>query len=86
MKNLIPRNKPKSWILATLTALFGLFIALPLVFGGSWLQNEGMMQIGRILFFGSWGLCCVLLVVFNIRMIMGQYRGMEARDWKDQKW
>jgi hypothetical protein len=85
-KPFIPRNKPKSFIIAILAGLTCFFGAAPIIFAGHFLELSLIKTFGMILFF----LCVVTFFIMwfigMVQMIRGKYRKMEERYWKDQVW
>lgn len=82
-KQFIPRDKPKSWVLASICILIALFIAAPMIFfGGHYL----IVNLGKFLF-SVLAIAAMFFGVFlNVNVISGKYKQLKSQDWKDQLW
>jgi len=86
---LIPRSKPKSWVLMNCALLTFIFVALPIVaLGGhfhlGFIRGLGWFLVG-ICFITSF---CMSAIQF-VKTFTGKYGKhgcVEERDWKDQIW
>jgi hypothetical protein len=85
-KTFIPRDKPKSWIIAILSGLGGLFIAGPLIFLGYFLEWEFLKYLGMVLFAGFWLDFMLMGLLFMVGSLQGKYKNMSEKDWQDQVW
>ena len=85
-KPFIPRDKPKSWVIAILSILIGLLIAAPILFVGHKFGITFLKLIGHILFIFSWATGMVSMIIFFIGNLQGKYETVEERVWKDQVW
>ena len=73
----IPHNKPKSWVLANLAFLTGLFVAIPILLAGLHFQLGFIKGLGIFLF----GFCCItyvcMLAIRFVKTLTGKYRCIE---------
>ena len=82
----IPRNKPKSWVLAILAVLTGLFVAVPIMLAGHYLHLGFIKGLGTFVFCFCVITFFCMWVIGLVKMLAGKYRCIEERDWKDQMW
>jgi hypothetical protein len=85
-KPFIPRDKPKSFILAIIAGLTGLLVAGPLMFAEYFWGLKMLAYIGKLLFVFSWTVGMVMGIVFASGLITGRYRNIEEKDWTHQIW
>ena len=82
----IPRDKPKSWIIAICAGLLALLGFGPLLFISAYFEVRWLLTLASIGFSA-----CVLAVfamwaIFIPRLLAGHYRRIEQRSWADQLW
>jgi hypothetical protein len=81
----IPRNTPKSFIVAILGGLSGLASG-GIAFFGHYLGSTLLLDGGRVLF----GLCALvtlpMMAVFLINKLLGKYTQIVERPWDEQVW
>ena len=85
-KQFIPRDKPKSWIIFICSGLVCLLVASPIAIGGSVLKIKFLQMTGIFLFDLCWSTMAVMFVVGIINRIIGRWKNIEEKDWKDQVW
>jgi hypothetical protein len=83
---LIPRNKPKSWVLRNLAFLTGLFVAMPILLVGLHFNLGFIKGLGIVLFGFCWITYACMFVIHFVKKVTGKYGFVEERDWKDQTW
>jgi len=86
MSRIIPRDKPKSWVIMLVSCLKGFFLALPLILAGHYLNHEIMFGTGSLLFALCWLVFAVMWIVYIMGQASGKYCHLEERDWCDQVW
>jgi len=82
----IPRDKPKSWVVGSLSVIFALLVAGPVALIGIYAENDVLSQLGGILFFGSWLLVFVMLAIYQVGVTKGKYVNLKEEDWSSQIW
>lgn len=85
-KPFIPRDKPKSWIVFICTGLIAVLVAGPIAISGSILEIKSLKMTGVFLFMFCWVTMFVMFVVGMISRIMGKWKNIQEREWKDQVW
>jgi energy-coupling factor transporter transmembrane protein EcfT len=85
-KSFIPRNKPKSFVVAIIAALIGGLCGGPLMFGGHFLNISSLIVFGKILFVFCWIVFAIMGIFFAFGMLAGRYRDMQEKDWTQQIW
>ncbi len=85
-KPFIPRDKPKSWIIAILAGLCGLLIASPLIFMGYFLHWQFMQRFGTFFFIICWVMFALMWCVFMVENFRGKYKSIGEQDWRNQVW
>ena len=85
-KAFLPRNKPKSWVVAIICGLVGVLLAGPLAIAGLGLEIDVLLSAGTTLFWCCWIVGIAMGAVFLSRTIAGHYKGIEDRDWSEQLW
>jgi len=84
-KPFLPRDKPKSWILAVLFGLIALPCGLLAFAGASWHMTYPQ-YLGTTLFVACWLVAFPNVAYFCIKNFSGRYGRLEDKDWKDQVW
>jgi hypothetical protein len=81
----IPRDKPKSFVVFTLAGFTGLAAGL-LAFALGWAGFDIAFAIARALFVVCWFVGALFLLVFFVQTILGVYKDLEPKPWREQKW
>jgi hypothetical protein len=81
----IPRDKPRLWVVFTLSGLIGMGIGL-IGFGAAWLHLGLIAAVAVVLFAICWIIAAVSWIGFVVRLVSGCYRDIQARDWNEQVW
>ena len=82
----IPRDKPKSWVVGSLSVISALLVAGPVTLIGIYAESDILFHLGGILFFGSWLLVIVMLVIYRVGVTKGKYVNLGKKDWSNQIW
>ena len=85
-KPFLPRDKPKSWIVFIICGLAGVLIAGPLAIAGILADIQAIKSIGTMLFWCCWIVAAAMWFVYISRSILGHYKSIEDRDWRQQVW
>jgi hypothetical protein len=85
-KPFLPRDKPRSWIVAIICGLIGVLVAGPLAIAGITFEISALKEAGTLLFWCSWMVAISMGAVFLSKTIAGRYKSIEARDWSEQVW
>ena len=85
-KAFIPTNKPKSFVVAHLAVLVGLFVAAPVIVVGSFYDIGALATLGNVLFFFCWLLGFTMGFKYYFGFLSGKYSDMKDQDWKNQPW
>jgi hypothetical protein len=85
-KPFIPRDKPKSFVIAIIAGLIGGLIGGPVMFGGHFLGISGIIIFGKILFMACWLVAASTGIFFAFGLITGKYKNIEDKDWNHQLW
>lgn len=85
-KPFIPKDKPKSWVVFTISTLAALLIAAPIAVAGIYLQLKPLESFGIILI-----VLCMLIsipswLVFMTGILKGKYRNLGEQNWGEQPW
>jgi len=83
---LIPKDKPKSWVIMLLSCLKGLFVAIPVMLIGYYLKYETLLGVGMFIYAACWLIFAAMWIVYIIGSAKGKYYNVEERDWFDQVW
>ena len=80
-----PRDKPRTWIIGVCAGLSGMTIGLVgLAFG---LLGIRSIQLAALPLFGMcWTVFALSWIVFAFRLMTGNYKNLEAKDWNEQVW
>ena len=81
----LPRDKPRSWVVGVCAGLIGMAIGL-LGFFSAWLGIKPVQAIAVFLFVICWLTSAVSWLFFLLRLISGQYRNLEPKEWQQQIW
>ena len=81
----IPRDKPRSWVIAVLAALSGLGAGL-IAFAADALAIDFIKVVAITLFVVSLVTFAVSWLVLISGIISGRYATLEPKDWNDQLW
>ncbi len=81
-----PRNKPKLWILCIGMGLAGLIVASPLIVFGIVYNVFSLVKIAVVLLQVCWPISVVSGVLFWLNYLNGEYKNLENKSWKEQKW
>ena len=81
----LPLDKPRSWTVFVVSCLTGVVIGA-VGFGAAFLELDFLRLAAMALFGVCWAIAAVSWVLFMVRFTNGDYRGIEARPWKDQIW
>lgn len=81
----IPRNAPRSFVVAVLGGLCGLG-AGGITFLGFYLGSALLFDGGRVLFFLCALVVLPMMVVFLVKTFSGQYEHIVEKPWNEQIW
>lgn len=84
-KPFIPRDKPKSWVIAILGVLIGLGGGL-MGFVGAGMNIMLLYYLGVSIFFICWIVAFPTMLFFIFRNFSGCYRKLEEKNWREQIW
>lgn len=84
-KPFIPRDKPKSWVIAILGSLIGLGGGL-IGFVGAGMKVVPLYYFGVSIFVVCWVITFPTMLFFVIRNFSGCYKKLEEKNWKEQVW
>jgi hypothetical protein len=84
-KPFIPRDKPKSWVLLTLTCLSGLGVGV-LMFVAYWLELPRVAELLRIVFICCWVVGAICAAGFLVNLVRGKYHNLRSLPWAEQQW
>jgi len=80
-----PKDKPRSWIIGVSAVLAGLGFGC-LGFLGVFLDWSPLFYLGGALFVLCWLVGFPMIVLFNIRLVAGHYRGLGNTSWEQRPW
>lgn len=82
----IPRDKPRSWVIAICSGLICLLGFGPLLFISAYFDVSWLFQVSSlgatlcvVTFFVMWA-------IFVPRLLLGHYKQLEPQDWSSQLW
>jgi hypothetical protein len=81
----IPSDKPRFFVVFILAALAGFGVGV-LAFISDW---TGLVHLGNILkvaFAGCWAVAAFCWCGFDLGLVLGRYRDLQPRPWKEQVW
>ena len=81
----IPRDKPKSWVIAVVACMTGFGIGVVAFL----LALNGLpvaMDVARPMFLFCWAVGAAAGVSFLLGLFTGRYRRVEEKPWRDQIW
>jgi hypothetical protein len=84
-KPFIPRDKPKSWVIAVLSVLIGLGGGL-MGFSGAAMKIMPLYYLGTSIFLICWIVGFPSILFFIFRNFSGCYKKLEVKNWKEQMW
>ncbi len=85
-KYFFPRNKPKLWILCVGMGLAGLIVTSPFIVSGIVFNVFLLVKIAVVLLQICWTISVVSGVLCWINYLNGEYKNLENKSWKEQKW
>jgi hypothetical protein len=81
----IPRDKPKSFVIFTVAALAGLGVGL-LAFAFAWFGFNAAYVFATALFVVCWVVGALFLLLFAVQSVAGEYKDLQPKPWREQKW
>lgn len=85
-KPFIPRDKPKSWVVFVCAGLVALLGFGPVLFLAKFLDSSALFSVGEAGLTVCAGLMFLSWPVFMIGLLMGKYKNLPEKEWKDQVW
>ena len=82
----LPRDKPRSWVVAVICGLIAVLAAGPLAIAGVALEIDALKDAGTLLFWCCWIVAIPMGAVFLVKTLAGRYKDIEERDWNEQVW
>jgi len=85
-KPFIPRDKPKSWVVFICAGLLAVLVFGPLLFLAKFVDSGALFSVGAAGLFVCGGSMILSWPVFMIGLLMGKYKNLPEKEWKDQVW
>ena len=82
----LPRDKPKSWVVAIVCGLIGVLVAGPVAMAGIAFEISALKDAGTFLFWCCWVVAIPMGAIFLSKTMAGRYKGIESRNWNEQVW
>ena len=82
LKNIIPRDKPKSWVIQMFAGFVGLLSALT-GFAAAWASIAWLESVATFFFVVCWLVFAATWLVSIHSLLTGRHRNMKPREWKD---
>jgi hypothetical protein len=85
-KPFIPRDKPKSWVVAMLAGICNMLFSGPMMLLGAIFKIQIIKSIGITLFLAGCITFVVMLLIFQVNNLNGVYKNLKEDDWSNQLW
>lgn len=86
MRPLIPRDRPKSFVISVIAGCVGILIAAPAVYAGRFLKLHYVALFGGYLLLTCQVIFAVMWIIFMIGKLTGRYDRVTEKEWRQQLW